>query len=163
MPIDRIKGTPRHGALWTRALLAVATVGAVGTLLGCTLFSTPGTGPGPGTDPGTGPVSGPMAADIVIVDDPSGGKGVTDLACVFEVTQLAQDGSDPMEIRVDWSASCGTHKSETFTFRGSSELFTSTYEDASGMPLSMTFWATIRWTDSRGSHVLRSASAACTY
>ena len=147
-----------------RILFLAAVGGLVLASVGCTQIVTPG--PGPGTDPtppGTTPASGPMSADVTIVDDPTGGKGVTDLACTFEVTQLGTDGTDPIQIRVDWSASCGTHKSETFTFRGSHEVYTSTYEDPTGSPIGMTFWATIRWTDSRGAHVLRSASAACSY
>jgi hypothetical protein len=148
-----------------RALALVAVAGCLVATFGCSLFTTPGTNPGPGTDPGPGPtpVSGPMAADIIVVDDPTGGRGITDLACTFEVTQLGTSGNEPIQIRVDWQASCGTHKSETFTFRGADEVYTSTYEDGTGTPLSMTFWATIHWTDSRGSHVVRSASAACTY
>jgi hypothetical protein len=152
-------------APWLRGLTLIATVGILIGSFGCTPVGTPGTNPSPGTDPvpGPTPTSGPMAADVVILDDPTGGTGVTDLACTFEMTQLGTDGNEPIQVRVDWSASCGTHKSETFTFRGSDEAFTSTYEDPTGMPISMTFWATIHWTDSRGMHVLRSASAACTY
>lgn len=153
---------PRLG-LWARSLTVVAVVGALGALFGCSLFTTPGTGPGPGSDPGPTPVGGLVSADIVIVDHPVGGSGVTDLACTFEATQLGTDGSDPIEIQVDWSASCGTHKSEVFTFHGGDEVFTSTYGDPAGAPLGMTFWATVRWTDARGSHTVRSASAACTY
>ncbi len=142
----------------TAAVLIVVLTYA--TLTGCSLLTPPGSD-GPGTVPGTDPATGAMAADVIILDDPAGGKGVTDLACVFEATQLGTSGAAPIQIRVDWSASCGTHKSETFTFRGGQEVFTSTYEDPSGYPLGMTFWATIRWTDSRGSHVLQSADAAC--
>jgi len=112
---------------------------------------------GPGTGPGS--TSLPIAADIVILDDPVGGAGASEVACTFEATQIGVDGNQPIQIRVDWSASCGTHKSETFTFRGPDQVFTSTYEDPTGMPISMTFWATITWVDSRGKHVLRSASA----
>ena len=134
-------------------------------LVGCSLVGTPGVTPDPGAGPGVGPdpISGPMSVDVAVVDDPVGGRGVTDLSCTFEATQPGTDGTSPVQIRVDWSAPCGTHKSETFTFRGGQETFTSTYGDPAGYPLGMTFWATLRWTDSRGSHVVRSADAACTY
>ncbi len=152
-------------APWLRGLTLMIAVGILMASFGCTPVGMPGTNPGPGADPGPGPApsSGPISADIVIVDNPIGGKGVTDLACTFEATQLGTDGSEPIQIRVDWSATCGTHKSEVFTFRGGDEAFTSTYEDPTGAPLGMTFWATVAWTDARGSHVVRSASAACSY
>ena len=125
---------------------------------GCAPVAGPGTGPGTNPDPGS--TSLPIAADIVILDDPVGGAGASEIACTFEATQIGVEGNQPVQIRVDWSASCGTHKTETFTFRGPDQVFTSTYENPTGMPLSMTFWATITWVDSRGKHVLRSASAA---
>jgi hypothetical protein len=125
---------------------------------GCAPIAGPGTGPG--TDPGPGSTSRPIAADIVILDDPVGGPGASEIACTFEATQIGVEGNQPVQIRVDWSASCGTHKTETFTFRGPDQVFTSTYEDPTGMPLGMTFWATISWVDSRGKHVVRSATAA---
>jgi hypothetical protein len=143
---------------WLRALGLAATAALLFTAFGCAPVAGPGTGPGPGPGPGSTPL--PIAADIVIVDDPVGGSGASELACTFEATQLGTEGSESIQIRVDWSASCGTHKSETFTFRGPDQVFTSTYEDPTGMPLGMTFWATITWVDSRGKHVLRSASAA---
>jgi hypothetical protein len=125
---------------------------------GCAPVAGPGTGPG--TNPGPGSTSLPIAADIVILDDPVGGAGASEIACTFEATQIGVEGNRPIQIRVDWSASCGTHKSEAFTFRGPDQVFTSTYEDPTGTPISMTFWATITWVDSRGKHVVRSASAA---
>jgi hypothetical protein len=152
-----LHGTARRHSL--RILTLTALAAALLAAFGCTPVGTPGTDPGPGTTP----ASGPMAADIVIVDDPTGGSGVTDLACTFEVTQLGTEGNEPVQIRVDWSASCGTHKSQSFAFRGAEETFTATYEDPTGAPIGMTFWATIRWTDSRGPHAIRSASAVCTY
>ena len=128
---------------------------AIAALLLAAFSCAPVAGPGPGP----GSTSLPIAADIVILDDPVGGAGASEVACTFEATQIGVDGNQPIQIRVDWSASCGTHKSETFTFRGPDQVFTSTYEDPTGMPISMTFWATITWVDSRGKHVLRSASA----
>jgi hypothetical protein len=138
-------------------LVAVLVAAALAGLAGCSPFPAPGTDDGPAA----GPTSRPMAVDILVVDDPVGGQEVSNLACTVEATQLGVEGSEPVQIRVDWSASCGTHKSETFTFRGGRETFTSTYEDPTGQPLRMTFWATVRWTDSRGAHAVRSASAAC--
>jgi hypothetical protein len=151
----------RHSATfasWVLALLA-----AVATLTGCSLATLPGGDPGPAPEPGPGPSAGPLSVEIVIVEDPVGGRGVSDVACTFEADQLGVDGSTPVTVRVDWSAPCGTHKSETFTFRGGHETYTSTYGDPAGTPLGMTFWATIQWVDARGSHVVRSADAACTY
>lgn len=135
-----------------RRVVAVAAVGLLSLLAGCSLGGSPG-GP-PGTSAGA-----PLAADVKILDDPRGGGGAVELSCAFEVTQIGTDLGEPITIQVDWSASCGTHKTETFTFRGGSEVFTSTYEDPTGYPITMTFWATIRWEDSRGRHTLRSASA----
>jgi len=132
-----------------RGVAAVAAAGLLGLLAGCSLGGSPGT-----------PTAAPLAADVTILDDPRGGGGVVELSCAFEVTQIGTDLGEPITIQVDWSASCGTHKTETFTFRGGSEVFTSTYEDPTGYPITMTFWATIRWEDGRGPHMVRSASAA---
>ena len=134
-----------------RTLSLMATAALLLAAFGCAPVAGPGTGPGS--------TSLPIAADIVILDDPVGGADASELACTFEATQLGVDGNQPIQIRVDWSASCGTHKSEMFTFRGPDQVFTSTYEDPTGMPISMTFWATITWADSRGRHALRSATA----
>lgn len=141
-----------------RTLGLMATAALLLAAFGCAPVAGPGTDPG--ADPGPGSTSLPIAADIVILDDPVGGADASELACTFEATQLGVDGNQPIQIRVDWSASCGTHKSEAFTFRGPDQVFTSTYEDPTGMPISMTFWATITWVDSRGKHTLRSATAA---
>jgi hypothetical protein len=142
-----------------RALLSLALIGLLGLLAGCSLGAGPGV---PGTPPGTSTGGVPLTADVAILDEPVGGRNITDLACTFEATQIGTEEGNPVVIQVDWSASCGTHKTETFTFRGGSEVFTSTYEDPTGYPITMTFWATIRWEDSRGRHTLRSASAAPT-
>ncbi len=139
-----------------RALFLVAPAALLLASFGCSPTSGIGTGPGPG--PGPGPTSLPIAADIVILDDPVGGHGASSLACTFEATQVGTEGDMPIQIRVDWSAPCGTHKTETFTFRGAAQVFTSTYEDPTASPLSMTFWATITWMDRRGKHTIRSAS-----
>ena len=141
-----------------RALGLMATAALLLAAFGCAPVAGPGTGPGTNPDPGS--TSLPIAADIVILDDPVGGAGASEIACTFEATQIGVEGNQPVQIRVDWSASCGTHKTETFTFRGPDQVFTSTYEDPTGMPLGMTFWATITWVDSRGKHVIRSATAA---
>ena len=141
----------RRALRWS-ALLAAAGV----ALAGCTaLNTTPGTGPGP--------AAGLMAAAVAVMDAPIGGSGVTDLTCSFEVTQLPGEGTDPIYLRVDWTASCGVHKSEVFAFDGGYKVFTSRYEDSSGQPIGMTFWAAISWQDSEGSHAIRSANAVCAY
>jgi len=139
--------------------LGLATVAALLlAAVGCSLAP----GGGAGSDSGSGSPSLPIAADVVILEDPVGGYGASDLACTFEATQVGAEGTAPIQIRVDWSAPCGTHKTETFTFRGPDQVFTTTYQDPAGLPLSMTFWASITWVDPRGRHVVRSASAAPT-
>jgi hypothetical protein len=132
-----------------RRVVAAAAASLLGLLAGCSLGGSPGTSAG-----------APLAADVTILDEPVGGRGAVELSCTFEVSQIGTELGDPITIQVDWSASCGTHKTETFTFRGGSQAFTSTYEDPTGYPIAMTFWATIRWEDSRGPHTLRSASAS---
>ncbi len=135
-----------HKARLPRALGAAAVASFLFVAFGC--------------GPGAGSASLPIAADIVILDGPVASHGASELACTFEATQVGAEGDAAVQIRVDWSASCGTHKTETFTFRGPDQTFTSTYEDPVGLPLAMTFWASITWVDSRGRHVIRSASAA---
>jgi hypothetical protein len=102
-----------------------------------------------------------LAAEVTIVADPVGGSDVATLSCTFQVSELVGEGSGPVSVSARWAASCGTHKSEVFQFKGGDATFTTTYSESGGYPITKTFWVDITWLDARGSHTVRSAAAAC--
>ena len=128
-------------------LLLAAAAGLLGGAAGCALL---------GTD---APPQGLLAAEVTIVADPVGGSDVATLSCTFQVSELVGEGSGPVSVSARWAASCGTHKSEVFQFKGGDATFTTTYSESGGYPITKTFWVEIMWLDARGSHALRSASA----
>ncbi len=153
--------TQSVAAGWLRAGIVLGGLVLVfGALQGCS--------PTGGITPPTG---GLLTAEVAVVSDPTGGTGVSSLSCTFEVAEVPSSTSSlisasaepaPITIRADWTASCGIHKSETFTFTGGTQTFITSYEDPGGYPLTMDFWVALSWTDARGSHVVRSATANVT-
>ena len=113
------------------------------------------------TPAGGVPTGGTMNAEVAVVADPEGGTDVSSLSCTFEVAEIPGSSTGPIAVRASWAASCGVHKTEAFTFTGGTKTFLTTYEEAGGYSLDKTFWVEIRWTDARGSHVVRSAQAPC--
>ncbi len=141
-----------HSRRMWRGILTLATAfGLLGVASGCSLVGAGGTTPPP--------EGGLMAADVTVVSDPMGGADVSALSCTFQVSELAGGGTGPVQLNARWIAPCGTHKSETFQFKGGDATFTTTYSESGGYPITKTFWVEITWLDARGSHALRSASA----
>jgi len=144
--------------------LVLLVVLAAGLAQACTQVVAPDLGDG--NDVGGGivdpiPASGPMETDIRIVTDPQGGTMISELSCAFEVSEVPGTGSDPVVIQVNWTAPCGTHKTEAFLFDGGTQVFESMYAEPGGY-IGMTFWADISWSDGTGTHRIRSDTAACT-
>ena len=151
MELNR-KATRNAVAGWLRAGIVLGgLVFAFGALQGCS--------PTGGIVPQTGSL---MTAEVAVVSDPAGGAGVSSLTCTFEMAETSSSTSAPITIRADWTASCGVHKSETFTFTGGTQTFITSYEDPGGYPLTMNFWVALSWADARGSHIVRSATANVT-
>jgi len=159
--IQNRKVTQSFVAHWLRAGIVLGgLVFGFGALQGCS--------PTGGIVPPTGSL---MTAEVAVVSDPAGGMGVSSISCTFEVVEVPSSTSSliatsaepaPITVRADWTASCGVHKSETFTFTGGTETFITNYEDPGGYPLTMNFWVAVSWVDARGSHVVRSATANVT-
>ena len=152
----------RHGLRFGRLAVLLSIVALAALAQGCTQVINDDLGggePGGGIVPPVQP-TGPMAADVRVVSDPQGGSFVSELSCVFEVSELPGSGSNPIVITVNWVAPCGTHGSEAFVFDGGTQTFESVYSE-DGRAIAMTFWTTISWRDAEGNHQIQSAMAAC--